>query len=123
MPAARRADTAQQHVGEAAALQAKDRLEFLLDCWNAGIPDHTPEYRAELIRSLTFYFDYELNRNDFRWIASAFHMPGLAIKAYFTFFDDMESRKSYCKDSERELAAAYAAFYANSIVSSTPFSR
>lgn len=80
-----------EHVGEAAALQAKDRLEFLLDCWNAGIPDHTPEYRAELIRSLTFYFDYELNRNDFRWIASAFHMPGLAIKAYFTFFDDMES--------------------------------
>ena len=80
-----------EHVSEAAMLQAKDRLEFLLDCWNAGIVDHIPEYRTELIRSLTFYFDYELNRNDFRWIASAFHMPYLAIKAYFTFFVDMES--------------------------------
>lgn len=44
------------------------------------------------------------------------------VRRHRRFFDDMESRKSYCKDSERELAAAYAAFYANSIVSSTPFS-
>lgn len=44
------------------------------------------------------------------------------VRRHKRFFDDMESRKSYCKDSERELASAYAAFHANSIVSSTPFS-
>ncbi len=83
-----------EHVGEAAALQAKDRLEFLLDSWNDGALEQSAENKAELIRSLTFYFEYELQRNDFRWIASAFHMPALAIKAYFTFFSDMEKAEA-----------------------------